>query len=121
MYPQSLNITFNEQSALIPLCINTYWAMTVKSDNVVNIGDGVIAFSALSAVVNMSDRLRRAIDNAVVTGDYSLLEWLVGVIESWANGNEEERRAYKLFMGRYKSLYKRAKRLLEERWRKTST
>ncbi|ADN50730.1 hypothetical protein Vdis_1344 [Vulcanisaeta distributa DSM 14429] len=58
-------------------------------------------------MVNVSDKLRRAIDNAAVAGDYSLIERLVSVIESWDNVDDEERRPYRIFMSRCKSLYKR--------------
>ncbi len=37
----------------------------------------------------------------------------VEVIDSWRNGNEEERRAYKFFMKNHKKLYKEAKSYLE--------
>ncbi len=40
----------------------------------------------------------------------------IEIIESWKNGNEEERKAYAAFMwGPYKKLYKEARRYLKEK------
>ena len=79
------------------------------------LGDYRIAKPAL-AVDNVYGRLYDAYNDAVVTGNHSVVEVLITIIDSWAKGSPEEREAYRIFTGinPYKSLYKRARELLEK-------
>ena len=76
----------------------------------VSIGGNGIALDAYSAAVYMHNELLKAIDQAV-TGDYTYLERVISIIESWKNSpNPEERKAYRIFMKTYKKTYMRAKK-----------
>ena len=78
----------------------------------VSIGGG-IALSAYSAAVFMHNELLKAIDQTV-TGDYSYLERVIGIIESWARSpNQEERIAYRVFMRAYGKTYRHALAILK--------
>ena len=61
-----------------------------------------------AAVVAMAKDLLYAISD----GDVERARKLIEVIESWRNGNEEERKAYKIFTrtNPYKKLYETAKK-----------
>ena len=84
----------------------------------VSIGGNAVAFSATSAAVYMHNELLKAVDQAI-TGDYSYLERVVGIIESWKNSpNPEERKAYRIFMRAYKKTYEQAREILLRRGRK---
>ena len=74
-----------------------------------------MAFGVKEAVDNVYGRLYDAYNDAVVTGNHSVVEVLVTIIDSWAGSpNPEEREAYRIFtsINPYKRLYKKAKRLL---------
>ena len=80
---------------------------------VIRIGPGLIALNAVGAAASVYDLLRMAYNSARVTGnpeDLRQVKELINIIESWRDSpNEEERRAYKIFMRNYKKLYKEAK------------
>ena len=79
-----------------------------EEEKEVNIG-GWVAYGALNAAVAIASMLTNELVNADATGDYSGVSKLISIIESWANSpNEEERKAYKIFMKHYKKLYKKA-------------
>ena len=80
------------------------------------LGDYRIAKPAL-AVDNVYCRLYDAYNDAVVTGNHSIVEVLITIIDSWAiSTNPEEREAYRIFtsINPYKRLYKKARELLEK-------